>query len=35
MSLGITLISALSGFITAFGLYVDGPVSFVGGVGAY
>ena len=35
MSLGITLISALSGFITAFGLYVGGHVSFIGGVGAY
>lgn len=35
MSLGKTLISALSGFITAFGLYVDGQVSFIGGVGAY
>ena len=35
MSLGLTIISAFSGFITALGLYAGGHVSFAGGVGAY
>lgn len=35
MSLGLTIISAFSGMITAFGLYFGGHVSFAGGVGAY
>lgn len=35
MSLGLTIISALSGFITALGLYAGGHVSVAGGIGAY
>ncbi len=35
MSLGLMIISALSGLITAFGLYFGGHVSFAEGLGAY
>ena len=35
MSLGLTLISAFSGMITAISLYFSGQVSLVEGIGAY
>ena len=35
MSLGLTIVSAFSGFITAFGLYFGGHVSLIEGIGAY
>lgn len=35
MSLGLMIISAFSGLITAFGLYFGGHASFAGSLGAY
>ena len=35
MSLGLTIISAFSGMITAMGLYFGGHVSLIEGLGAY